>query len=358
MFLTFLIKFIISFLLAGLSFKGAEIVAKKSKGWGYVLGFTGIYFIFFPSEIVYFGASIWPKSIAYIINGYLLTFAFLFPGAMFGILTHDKENPGRTKRLRIFLCIIFVFIVYVSLLDQIILLAAGQKIANLNGKTIDGVVRQSTGYSCYPSSTATVLKMWGIDVTEGDVAINSGTTFRGTNSFGIMEAVETLGENINLQAWTTTATLDEIKAINLPCVLSVKWGMINHASALIGIETNKIIMGEPMQGRRVISESELFGSYAWEGTTLFIFNTDVTELDGSESPETLEPVFNELRNLGLVKSDHISQNTFQDAIKKLQEKYKLNVTGYADKKTRLVLSSRANFNNGPRLIQENPISPE
>lgn len=187
---------------------------------------------------------------------------------LIGVAWYLMKNISRQ---RILWAVFTVLFLSYMLFDKTYLFLHGEKIRNLEGKYERGVVRQSTGFTCYPASIATILKHWKIEASEGDVAYLARTTPRGTDPFRILYAVELLGESKNLQAWPDRISINELDEVKDPIVLIVFLGKIPHAIVYFGKEGENYVIGDPVSGKRAISKSYLVGDYLWAGDVLKVY---------------------------------------------------------------------------------------
>ncbi len=190
---------------------------------------------------------------------------------------------GRGRRLAAPVLLLFLGYMF---FDAAYLAVRGPELASLDGRTRQGVVLQSTPWTCFPAATATILRYWGITVSEGRVARLARTTPRGTQPYGIIYAVETLGRSAGLHAAFRHVNRSELRAGSPPCILYVvaRATGSGHTIAYLGRVGDVLFIGDPHSGRRRVTWTELDRDFHWDGWVL-----TVTAPAGSPSHPLLPP---------------------------------------------------------------------
>jgi predicted double-glycine peptidase len=117
----------------------------------------------------------------------------------------------------------------------------------------DGVCRQQTGFTCGPASAVTVLRQVGIGSTEGELAILfHSTPSRGTELELAARLLEDRFGSVGLccerQVFASSAELP----VGIPALAVVKYRlMMDHIVAATRDMAGRIIVGDPLTGRRV-----------------------------------------------------------------------------------------------------------
>ncbi|NET49002.1 MAG: hypothetical protein F6K09_09810 [Merismopedia sp. SIO2A8] len=113
----------------------------------------------------------------------------------------------------------------------------------------NGIIKQTSDSSCAPAALATVLRQWGINASEPEVAQLAGTSRMGTSMPQLITAAQKLGmDGLELRpSW------EAIQKINRPGILSI-WLVdgnrrLPHAVALLGISQNTAIIADPADGK-------------------------------------------------------------------------------------------------------------
>lgn len=130
----------------------------------------------------------------------------------------------------------------------------------------DGVVLQTTGYTCVPASAATCLRSLGIEATEAGLAREAYTSTTGT-SFERIGWV--IGRRLKGSGWTWRhvgkARWGDLKA---PALLDVDLGGLRHAVAFLGFTPDgKARIGDPLCGEYPEARAALEGR--WSGEVVF-----------------------------------------------------------------------------------------
>jgi len=139
--------------------------------------------------------------------------------------------------------------------------------------TQDGIVFQSTSYTCAPSSIATLARFTKKhpNITEKDVVKLTKTNKFGTSTLAEIRAMEKLGLN---PEYKNGLTIQDLVKINQPGVLHVRLKSggrtIGHAVALLSVDPAKqvLIIADPLSGMKEIKFSQLKGY--WFGEIVLI----------------------------------------------------------------------------------------
>jgi len=161
-----------------------------------------------------------------------------------------KLSGGRTKLL-------IVMFLLVSLLRSSVLPAAcfyfnKNELNNLSGRVdSNGVVIQTTGYTCGPAATATILKALGIRDTESGIALATGcNSYSGTRSLDLVNYINRqYGNKLNAE-YRYVDNVDYLRELNALYIVEVKASTFtDHFIAIMDINGNSITVGDPSMGR-------------------------------------------------------------------------------------------------------------
>jgi len=277
----------------------------------------------------------------YILFAESFTTEVLYAGSfvLVGVLSARYLN---TSSRRVIFLVFTIVLSYFTLADHIFFAAAAGKVQSLDGKTTRGVTLQSTGYSCVAASLATVLRRWGIECTEGEIAYTARTSFRGTSVPRVPGAVRKLGAAKNLQAKVIKTTWDELRAFDVPCLLSTEYENISHCSALVGLDDKWVVTGEPLAGLIVQEREKYEKEWKWDGRAVVVAPDFLHSFSASDSSERCNRLFESLKSLGY---DNRSEETVRD----FQREHGLEPTGVLGWRTILVIDSLTATADRPRL---------
>ena len=169
-------------------------------------------------------------------------FAFLYPtglsvdlhlAAGFVVLGVLALGYRKTLSQRVLGDVLALALLYFTLVNPVHFLVAADEIRALDYRVVDGVTLQGTHYTCMPASLATVLRQWGLEYTEGEVAYALRTSFRGTDRLRVPGVVESLGETHGLEAKIIDTSWEELRQFNVPVILETFSGNVRHASVLL-----------------------------------------------------------------------------------------------------------------------------
>lgn len=138
---------------------------------------------------------------------------------------------------------------------------------------VDGVVLQTTPYTCAPATIATLGRWVGKhpQLTEKDVVKIAGTNRFGTSALDEIRAMRRLGLMPNYQ---NNLTLNDLIAQGKPALLQVNEPVgettIPHAIALLEINSKRrtLTLANPLYGKQVKLFEQMQGY--WTGTATFV----------------------------------------------------------------------------------------
>jgi hypothetical protein len=171
----------------------------------------------------------------------LLASAFVLPGAL-------AAGFGDSSSRRVLNALLAVLLAYFCMGGPLYFALYADEIRAWNAGVKDGVTIQTNVHACVPASLATVLRRWGLEYTDGQVAYRVRTTNMGTAVPRVPGGVADLGQIRQLQARIANVTLEQLAKFNVPAVLLTYKGPAQHARALIGMREGKIVIGEPLRG--------------------------------------------------------------------------------------------------------------
>lgn len=123
-----------------------------------------------------------------------------------------------------------------------------------------GICLQTTPSTCGLASTATILRYFGGDETEAELAAEAHTYSRGTEAWYLARAIRSRGLDVSFDF--KAGFLPEE---GLPAVVGVRLGSIGHFIAIVGMENDKFVVGDPLEGRELMTLEELNQRYVFTG---------------------------------------------------------------------------------------------
>lgn len=197
--------------------------------------------------LLYVGAYIWDA---------ILAVCCFCTGLVLSLELAGWKDRQRLQQLILFLLLSVsatLFLVYYQLPITNLVQAA---------KVSEGVVLQTTSYSCSAASIATIaqIRQPGSPITEQDVVKLAGTSRRGTSTIAEIYAMQALGlspryeRNLSIQDLLNRQQLAVLHVMEP--IGSTK---IAHAIALLGVDPVKrtLTVGNPIYGRQVKTFAEM-----------------------------------------------------------------------------------------------------
>ena len=189
-------------------------------------------------------------------------FTELTAAGIAGWLQYQRFKHPRWKKVMsaFFIPFLMVLCVSVPYLKQIFLRPDWSKFED---RWSENVCLQSSESSCGPASAATLLRHFGSIATEQEIARESFTSRRGTENWYLLRTLARRGLAMNYAVVPPGA-----KHMQFPSIAGVKLnqaGGAGHFIALLGKTGEAFIVGDPLNGREILSLKELEERYAFTG---------------------------------------------------------------------------------------------
>ena len=195
----------------------------------------------------------------------------------------------------------------------------------------NGVFQQTSDSSCAPAALATVLRIWGIDATESEVARLAGTSLLGTSMAQLIVAAQGFGMN----GVELAPTWAQMQRMNRPGVLAT-WlyydtSKAPHAIALIGMDKSSVTIADPAFGEIIqVNKREFLDRY-WRDQYVPIFRANDDRLTSAQ-------VGDYLHRLGYLPTATATPAGLVSALRGFQRNVGVAETGKVDRETALLLS--------------------
>jgi len=131
----------------------------------------------------------------------------------------------------------------------------------------DGVCRQSNEYTCGPAAAVSALRKLGLPAEEGEIAILAHTSsLTGTEPDVLAKVIQNRYRTNGLVVeYRTFSRLEDLKDA-VPIVAVMKFNALqDHCVAIFGVETNGILVGDPLSGLSVVPTSEFESNWQFVG---------------------------------------------------------------------------------------------
>ena len=180
----------------------------------------------------------------------------LLAGAFYGIICN--KNKIYRILITVFLCV-WIYIPYVKSV------ALPIPESDFSDNWSNNVCLQTTLSSCGPSCAATLLKDFGIDVSEKQLAKSCFTYQGGTEIWYIARVFRKYGFEVEFKKLS-----DLPSSLPAPSIAGVKIGKLGHFIPLIARKKDLYIVGDPLIGRKSYTKSELLKRYKFTGFYMMI----------------------------------------------------------------------------------------
>lgn len=199
----------------------------------------------------------------------------------------------------------------------------------------NGIFLQTSVSSCAPAALANVLRIWGIDATESNVAQFAGTSRLGTSMPQLIVAAQKFGmDGIEL-----SPTWEQMQQINRPGVLA-SWlysdfGKDAHAIALLGMSDNAVVIADSSFGKIYEVTKPQFEEI-WRKEYVPVFPATDAVLAPADAAQYLAKLG--YLNQPQSTAKDVSEATLQAAIRSFQTAMGIPTTGELDIETVLMLT--------------------
>ncbi len=135
-----------------------------------------------------------------------------------------------------------------------------------NDRWSEEVCLQSSESSCGPASAATLLKLTGKLVTEKAIAQESFTSRRGTENWHLIRTLRRHGLAVDYLIGPPNQAV-----LPFPAIVGVRLGGVSgtgHFIAILGRLGNRYVVGDPLNGREELNETQLRERYYFTGFSI------------------------------------------------------------------------------------------
>lgn len=116
--------------------------------------------------------------------------------------------------------------------------------STLNDQWAKDICLQTSGYTCVPACFATMIRMQGGNITEKQLAQAMGSSMDGTEVWYLKRGLRKFGYEPKIHHCRS------VEKAPVPCILSVVATGIPHVVVLLNKDSNGVVIGEPLRGKR------------------------------------------------------------------------------------------------------------
>jgi hypothetical protein len=183
-------------------------------------------------------------------------------GLIAGWLQHQRSQRPQLKRIASPFLIPFLTVLCVGApyLKQMVLRLDWAKFEN---RWDEEVCLQSSESSCGPAAAATLLRHFGKNANELEIARASFTTRRGTENWYLIRAIRQLGLEVDYAVLTpglSNALFPSIAGVRLN-----QTGNSGHFITLLAKDGESFIVGDPLDGHEKLTRQEMEERYTFTG---------------------------------------------------------------------------------------------
>lgn len=181
-----------------------------------------------------------------------------------------KKLPKRREQIALFI-LLFVIVMRASALPFLEPFFNHEHLKSLP-TTMDenGICLQGTPYTCGPAAAVTVLRRFGIDAKEGELAIAaSSSSAEGTPADILSDAINRLyGSEGVVAEYCVFKSVAELKKYGMVLAV-VKFNFYeDHFVSVIGSDEQGVTIGDPLSGMIKLSDAEFEAKWRFEGVVV------------------------------------------------------------------------------------------
>jgi hypothetical protein len=175
------------------------------------------------------------------------------------------------QRTRIVLCALIAVLTCVSIVPLLAPAFNRSYLAGLKTRLdSDGVCRQSSDYTCGPAAAVTALRKLGFPAEEGEIAILAhASSLTGTDPDVLAAELRKhyAGDGLKVQ-YRAFRDVEDLKRAGLTVAVMRFNALQDHCVTVLGIETNNIVVADPLSGLTYISPAEFESKWQFAGIVL------------------------------------------------------------------------------------------
>lgn len=175
------------------------------------------------------------------------------------------------KRNRVMVQVLIVVLTLMSILPFIAPAFNRTFLAGLKTRLdSDGVCRQSSEYTCGPAAAVTALRKLGLPAEEGEIAILAHTSsITGTEPDVLAKVLQKhYGTNSLVAEYRAFKDIEELKKAGLTVAILKFNALQDHCVAILGADTNGVVVGDPLSGLSSISNEDFESRWQFVGIVL------------------------------------------------------------------------------------------
>lgn len=177
----------------------------------------------------------------------------------------DKKISSSLNRVLTGLCLT-VMLLYISLPFIKPLIKPLQN--NLANKWQDNVAIQTTPATCGPSSLATILKYYGKEDTEANIAKQVFTSATGTENWYLARYAHSQGFDYQF------LHIEDLASVPTPAIIGVRLSNFGHFITLLNYQNGIYEIADPLTGRTLLTQEQFNHKYYYTGFVLYIKPSD------------------------------------------------------------------------------------
>ncbi len=175
------------------------------------------------------------------------------------------------RRTRMVVCALIVVLTLVSIVPFAAPAFNHSYLAGLKTRVDgDGVCRQSSDYTCGPAAAVTVLRRLGLPADEGEIAILShSSSLAGTEPDVLARVLQKrYGAKGLVAEYRGFKSVDELRDAGLTVAVMKFNALQDHCVAILGVETNRVLVGDPLSGLNSCSIEDFEEKWLFVGIVL------------------------------------------------------------------------------------------
>ncbi len=175
------------------------------------------------------------------------------------------------KRNRVVVSVLIVVLTLLSALPFVAPAFNRSYLAGLKTKVdLDGVCHQSNDYTCGPAAAVTALRKLGYAAEEGEIAILAHTSSIAGTEMDVLakELSKRYGPEGLVAEFRAFRDVEELRRAGLVVAVMKFNALQDHCVTVLGVEANRVILGDPLTGMTSISTGEFEEKWLFCGISL------------------------------------------------------------------------------------------
>ncbi|MBN1125864.1 MAG: hypothetical protein JXA82_12715 [Sedimentisphaerales bacterium] len=258
--------------LTGIGIFTGRILWNKPKYWilGYILPLAILAFLL--AGRISFLSDLLP--VLHRISMSRMRYVFLTLAITIGLMTPLPRLPHRFEKVLLSF-VLLAFVGYFCILPFLYPVLLERRLHNMNPRIdVDGICRQSQGYTCGPAAAATALRIMGYPATEAELAVlGRSSPITGTLAQTLSRVIDIKYTDQGLQCnYEHLGTIEQLARRGIALVVLREGLLIDHCVTVLQVNDSQVVLADPERGINILSHADFYRS--WKGWAITFRSTE------------------------------------------------------------------------------------